>query len=394
MVPEDDSILIPYESVEILPELFIELGDAWIPLEFDLSEGTEKTEIICKWADEEADSTDRVGLWVGLADDRVPQTITAWSKGYATDLEVNGDASPVIDAEKWQFGPEARLVIQSIKPHKKLVFYVLCKPRLKGSDIRILTIETKEYVSANSDSPHKINVERYGLRKSKLMSQQKTTVKALSTLNAYNHQGLGNVVHPKQILTLRALEHIVKKHVPEQTPFSIAYIGTDTLENLTCIHRWLDSQQRYDQLQHITAYTKDEWDDSIVDLITDLNPSNITQERKVTLVPNNPSQRSEAEHHTIVISTYVCPWIQENERGGFKELIDKLLGPESFLISVDPSVATSSVRSPILGQREYNPQSVYNDDSELDLVLMKSFRSYIAAEGMIYRRRGESGRNE
>ena len=87
--------------------------------------------------------------------------------------------------------------------------------------------------------------------------------------------------------------------------------------------------------------------------------------------------------------------LDSRERAGwFQRTIDKLLGPESFLISVDPSVATSSVRSPILGQREYNPQSVYNDDSELDLVLMKSFRSYIAAEGMIYRRRGESGRNE
>ncbi len=138
----------------------------------------------------------------------------------------------------------------------------------------------------------------------------------------------------------------------------------------------------YGQITEIKAYTYDDWDDKLQDLLNDLVPVNIGNDSKVDLVPNNESQRADASSHDVVITTYVCPWIKKEDRDDFQALIDKLVGPNSVLISVDPKTALNSVRSPIFDSNEYNPQSIYKEKSWGNL---KTFKFH-AAEAIIYKR--------
>ena len=103
-------------------------------------------------------------------------------------------------------------------------------------------------------------------------------------------------------------------------------------------------------------------------------------------MPNNESQRADASSHDVVITTYVCPWIKKEDRDDFQALIDKLVGPNSVLISVDPKTALNSVRSPIFDSNEYNPQSIYKGEDGLELSNLKTFKFH-AAEAIIYKRK-------
>ena len=72
-----------------------------------------------------------------------------------------------------------------------------------------------------------------------------------------------------------------------------------------------ESKGLYGQITEIKAYTYDDWDDKLQDLLNDLVPVNIGNDSKVNLVPNNESQRADASSHDVVITTYVCPWIKK-----------------------------------------------------------------------------------
>jgi hypothetical protein len=155
---------------------------------------------------------------------------------------------------------------------------------------------------------------------------------------------------------------------------------------LTGILRWLTENEYGSSLGHVTVYTHDKWDDSLLDALNDLVPDNVTMQRdRVKMVPHNEFQRKQALNHDIVITTYVCPWINDLEKSNFEELIDKVLGPSSILISVDPIQADFSVRSPIYGKKDFNPQSIFKGD-KLDLLDLKEY-SNKTAEAMLYRRR-------
>ena len=74
--------------------------------------------------------------------------------------------------------------------------------------------------------------------------------------------GLGNIIHPKQYLTLRGLKMIIEDDFFRQPreSYKIGYIGTDTTENIRSIIRWLSEQELIEKVsQFIVFYTTD-WD--------------------------------------------------------------------------------------------------------------------------------------
>jgi hypothetical protein len=386
MVPNNDAYTIPYKA-EVIGDIDIDIGEGWIPLNHILRDGIQKTEIHCSWAD--ADSADRVGIWIGVSDERVAAPVSNWTNGYAIESSKYLNQSPLVDVANWHFGQTAKLVIQTIQAGQELSMYILCRPRFKGDKKRRLNIEVKEFERHNSTTSNEPLRLSFDFCKDDAKPVLKTTIDALDKMGSYNHEGSGNVIHPKQVLTLKALDHVFRKEgLSNRTSVSIAYIGTDTMENLTSIVRWLNSQQLYQQqISHITAFTTDEWDDEITTLLDDVNQSNIGRDSKVKLVPNNEAQRIEAEPHDIVITTYVCPWVEESKKNEFKELIGNLMDEQSILISVDPKVARSSVRSPIFNSSEFNPQSIYigRGNQELGFLNMKFFR-FESSEAVLYRR--------
>ena len=58
--------------------------------------------------------------------------------------------------------------------------------------------------------------------------------------NAYNYDGNGNSLHPKQYLTVHGMNHIVKNYLSDKDDIKVGYIGTDTTENFCSMIRWLD----------------------------------------------------------------------------------------------------------------------------------------------------------
>ena len=76
----------------------------------------------------------------------------------------------------------------------------------------------------------------------------------------------------------------------------------------------------------------------------------------------------------VVIATYVAPWISgEDSKRDYVNLLNNIIGRNSYLISVDPKNAHNSVRS-ILRNRSYNNDELYksseNEDG-LDLICFK-----------------------
>ena len=53
------------------------------------------------------------------------------------------------------------------------------------------------------------------------------------------HEGVGNIVHPKQYFTIRGFDAIQKELFNARKLIRIAYIGTDTTENIRSFLRWL-----------------------------------------------------------------------------------------------------------------------------------------------------------
>ncbi len=375
---------LPYASVDILNGIEIKIGEGWIKFSYPLAKGIERIEISCAWI--ESNPADRIGIWVGLSDERVPQTLTAWGNGHAIGLESYGENSPIVDVERWEFGKSAKLIVETKQQEMKLNVYLLCRPRLDDLK-RSLEITIDEYSAINGMKPENSETRVYEFQRAEKSPMMRTTISKLEELGSLNYTGIGNVIHPKQILTLKALQHLLrKKMLNDEKSFSVAYVGTDTLENLTSIIRWLESKGLYGQITEIKAYTYDDWDDKLQDLLDDLVPVNIGNDSKVDLVPNNESQRADASSHDVVITTYVCPWIKKDDRDDFQALIDKLVGPNSVLISVDPKTALNSVRSPIFNSNEYNPQSIYKGEDGLELSNLKTFKFH-AAEAIIYKRK-------
>jgi len=383
---------IPSTSIEVAPEVDIEVGEQWFKYVVPPKEGFSKIGIQCEW--EQPHKNDRVGLWIAVADERSSLSETDLSDGHKYDVTNDSEGNPIVDVASWSFGKTSKIHFETISSTQDIIVYILCRPRLHGHDPKELILTIQYYEEVSSTEPNKYEAQRYIMKKKSATPLVKHTVHALEAMGGYRAHGRGNVVHPKQVLTLKSLTWALGelKVKDREDKFSIAYIGSDTLENLTGIFRWLNENEYGSSLGHVTVYTHDRWDDSLLDALNDLVPDNVTKQRdRVRIVPNNGFQRKEALNHDLVITTYVCPWINELEKTNFEELIDKVLGPSSILISVDPIQADFSVRSPIYGKKDFNPQSIFKGD-KLDLLDLKEFANN-TAEAMLYRRRknGQEG---
>ena len=190
----------------------------------------------------------------------------------------------------------------------------------------------------------------------------------LDMRGVYALDGLGNSIHPKQTMTIRNVEKYLNSIESEKV--SIAYIGTDTAENIISLTRALKSKKLLDRVQKFDIYYDENWDEKLLEAVNNRAEDLAGIIDQTSLIrmkcdPNKDNQFKFYHHHDafsrteikpqkvdLIVCTYVTPWAIMNELSEYRyiDLIKKLMADTSAVLSVDPATAGDVFRSHI-GER-------------------------------------------
>lgn len=200
--------------------------------------------------------------------------------------------------------------------------------------------------------------------------------------SAYNYDGRGNSLHPKQNLTIRGLQHIISQMLKDKDDIKIGYIGTDTTENFCSMVRWLEDSGTIERVSAVEAWYTNEWDAEFIDWLDDEHP--LICHQKVKHFEISPELIKQSKPCDIIISTYVSPWAGLYDKL-YQELVSNLMSETSFLLSVDPQSSEKSVRLPLTGQ--INNQILYGSILSLILAKHPTTKENLAVEWTVWKRR-------
>jgi hypothetical protein len=336
-----------------------------------------------------------VGLWVPSSDTTVSDgpIPTAMFGYYYSENE-----NLYVDCKKWEFGDEGKIRIYNTGPSDgdcRFVFSAFVRPVFSQPEDVMVTIRV--------DDPKATSVlnEQYHLvpgRQVSLDEDQPFLMKEVfdnfSKLEAMGYTGVGNIVHPKQYFTIRGFETIFKEFFhSSKKDIRIAYIGTDTTENIRSFVRWLNQSGSISLISEIRFFYTTDWDKDFLHfsgLERDLQrefPAVSTSFRE--LGPETINAQKELPQCDVVISTFVTPWVGGDARSEFAKLLRQIMHQDSYLLSVDPQNGGCSVRS------ELSDMSINNDDlykSDLKFIVAKSSsKENPSVEWMVWKPTSESG---
>ena len=185
----------------------------------------------------------------------------------------------------------------------------------------------------------------------------------LQNLNALDNKGMGNSIHPKQLITIKQVRTCIKKLIDTgKNNIRIAYIGSDTTENLRSVLRFLDANNEGNYVSNFQVFMTPDWDHEILEQLGPTYSLDKCRFKNKEIEPHTlpkigkmPNIDDTAD---IVIATYVTPWAtSEFEQGEqYRHLLDKLLGDASVLITTDPKSSSKSVRSRL--DEDYNANAL------------------------------------
>ena len=362
----------------------IVIGDYWHEEVLEVSSEIRRIELECKWIDEKRN--DRVGIFLPSSDSTVGNRVVIEGTQFRqkNQNEIN---EILIDNKSWEFGRNANVTLHKVCKDKSVIkFQLLLKPVFHPKSIRELEISFSGFTEHEKIDPDFNTKKTIKLSSNGKQPELPKVIEQIQKLGGYNQKGEGNSIHPKQIITIKALKHCLKR-VNSQGKIRIAYIGTDTTENLTSVVRYITKNNLWTRIECITAYSEDEWDDPIVELMENLGIPTIIENDKIVIHPHNDYFRESAEKHNIVIATYVIPFVSRKEISNFQILLDNLLDEGGDFISVDPIKLEYSVRSPIYGEGQENTQSIAKN---LNLLHSKNIKGK-SCEAMIYKKFRQTG---
>lgn len=206
-------------------------------------------------------------------------------------------------------------------------------------------------------------------------------------LEAYNPSGHGNSIHPKQTMTIDAFLSELDQREQNVT---VAYIGTDTIENITSLLRAIDASGSKGKISEFDVYITPEWDEPILqrikgsmDLISSIIPrtrfirmamSEDNPHRFNFFLLDKPNEIIEISPRDITIATYVAPWAsgKNDSKARFLDLLRNLIGEtDSCLLSIDPKSTKDIVR----GGKVYE-FSIMGDYKAINLVNVPTTLTY------------------
>ena len=333
------------------------IGYKWIDFEVqDWSADIHTLEIVA--------STDApggtIGYWISSLDCISHGALNAPSFVYSQD---GLSDEFFIDQHTWEFSDNPKLKVyrpdaKSSNPIFK--FSVLVRPylpTLKPFSLRILGASVNDRISANEIVFDRTFVFEKGERQQ--VGDEMTPPEQVKIMNyeferfkeqsADNLKGPGNIVHPKQFFTIRGVEYVLKNYLDSSKKINLAYIGTDTTENLRSIVRWLLFTGKANRIESLTVFYTTQWDRNFLKRIDLENEyAQHCPELRINFLELSEEiihLQEQRDNFDVIIATYVAPWAVGQSRKSYKKLLNATMGFSSYLVSIDPQDETSSVRS-------------------------------------------------
>lgn len=338
------------------------IGHKWI--DFELSGLDDSLETIK--IDARMDVKGQLGAWIPssdwTADGIFPQKTLRYSG-------MNNQGNLFIESKSWTFGEEATLIIRKDTEKEGLMnpvikFSVLLRPIIEKEEKVKLTIHMS--IDGEEFGVSEFDLTPGGPSEGGVMRMQ-SFYESFRSYGATKWTGQGNIVHPKQYLTLRGIKHIMDEYLEKNNQIKLGYIGTDTTENIRSLIRWLVETDYIERIEEIVLFITTDWDKEFLDS----NPfeeeiKQVCQNCKIRiheLGDETVEIQKERKDCDILVLTYVAPWVEPSTKKNFIKLIQNTLGKKSYLLSVDPQKAIDSVRATI--SSEFNLDNLYKDSLEL-----------------------------
>lgn len=395
----DSPFYTDYEE-ENLGTIPIKLGKQWLQIEITGWTNSHQSIEIITSLDDELNGT--VAIFSPNSD---YYSVEAHNRQRTLDYNpVEETPNMYVECKSWDLGKESRLTLHRSPETKEDLSFkllLLLRPRFFkiGDKCKIKFNIIDKKVSNNSsldeeslqglsllDEESLQRLSEYEL----ICSNELTTDKVekmgyvhdvLNRYNAYNYDGGGNSLHPKQYLTIRGLEHIMNQFLDGKNDIKIGYIGTDTTENFCSMMRWLETSGMIDRVSKIEAWYTNEWDWEFLQSLDDSHP--LKCHRKVKPFEISPNLIEQANSCDIIISTYVSPFVGLHSNS-YQELLTKLVEANSYLLSVDPQNAEKSVRLPL---DVINNQILYKNILSFIVAKAPVTKENLAVEWSVWKRR-------
>ena len=311
----------------------------------------------------------KVGIWTSVKD--CPQVINQASSSYSYP---HGSSDKVqVNLKEWRFGKKSEICFEINDGRESDVIQLaMCAIpyfQVEGAEFPITELKIKlegiPNTAAHYEEIETKVIEFYqksGVRTPGLEFE----LQLFNEFGAFNQFGNGNSIHPKQLFTIRALEEFMSQNGSDD--LSLAYIGTDTTENLRSLLRCIfdEKTKYYDRIRDFTVYFTEEWDRQLIEEFSGLRIRPEYSEGRFVLrlekLPIDGSLPQSVLPVDLVISTYVTPWAIEGEKNKqqYVDLINSLMDNQNGeIISVDPADSTKSIRSAC---KLTNLQDVYIND--------------------------------
>lgn len=200
--------------------------------------------------------------------------------------------------------------------------------------------------------------------------------------NVFNVNGNGNSIHPKQTLTIRGISKYIGRW-RNQEKINIAYIGTDSTENISSLLRALKAQNHIKKIGGLSIFYDEAWDEhqlyrikgqenNIAGVVSDTKlikmVEDVTNPDKYLFYDHDDFEQENSinlERVDLIVSTYVAPWADgsNHSRSRYKNLIETLwIRNKTALISVDPISGSNIFRST---PNHFNLQRLYAEELNL-----------------------------
>lgn len=317
----------------------------------------------------------RGGFWAGVHDQNVPGEI---GSRYFTSCEMKDETTGFqIDIEQWKWGnePEISFRRDNLHPLSKKIWFTFasrpffgdCSEEGEMKDVVLrFTLEGWKETGGRKTIIGKVNVTQHHSDSEGRADDEKLL--NLHDYGAFNLDGKGNSVHPKQLYTCNALRRIIMDEFSKKKKIQIGYIGPDTTENLRSVIRILsnDANLKRKKYQLHVLYEKD-WD--IPTAIHNFEGTDF-ELKKAPIKPNDVfvhqvlSGEEELPKIDILVATYVGPWAvftSKESKENYQKLLNKIITDDTVFITVDPSDSKNCVISHAKRTEVYGTKATLTD---------------------------------
>ena len=314
----------------------------------------------------------RVGIWTSVQDSPKMLSLATSKDNYATGT--GDDYTVVLDS--WRYGKksEIKFNIDNCDGGTSINLALCAIPYFQKSKEKnpICELHLSLHPTKKGSMQSGIPIEEkiiFKLHDNIRSSTIDDELQLLDEFGAFSLDGNGNSVHPKQLYTSREVVSQIERS--ENTNLNLAYIGTDTTENLRSLLRSIkENKSVAKKIDTLYLYYLEGWDTALLDKFPGIGiDESVTSDLfnlKFIQIPDDGSVPVDAKPVDFTIATYVTPWAMSDgkNRTQYSGLINELLNKkDSKLICVDPESSSKIIRSYYQG--DYNLDTMYMDELNL-----------------------------